>query len=424
MADEYKSTSNLGSGIFQWTQGNTYKTSLGGSSTCSIGPSSTVTASIDNKVNLGTANSLKYTYETAVSFGKKFEYKDVDEIDFKKSSLSILEYSGARCLDLFQASAGLGIIQRGAFEAQRATAKTAMKIMMLADVLAAISTIAMAGFGTGFATQADPGDRTQITWSMTGVTTLLSLIPTITAFATSFLTAQTGTTKPQEWNPNAIIQTSATKGVFIGAAPPNGLMPPQVGSFITQNAQGSNWTVFRTVAPPMLVGENIGLLDKQQHIVGYNMLVPMTQSSIEMSDQDITVQTSQLVLDGKTGLGSLVRTGSNMSALFADIDLTAQQLPTAKAPPNASLVLMSTGSPSATISAGALPAGSSVAATATSLTLKSGAMSSMTLDTANINMTAENAKVVGYTNVALNGTNVKISGISGVTINGTLVRLG
>lgn len=423
---DYKPTTTLGSGVFQWTEGNIYKTSLGGSFTTSIGQSSAVSAAIDNKFTIGTANSLKWSADTAVTFGKKFEYKDVDEIDFKKGSISILEYSGARCLDLFQASAGLGIIPRAAFEAQRAAAKTAMKVMVACDLLLAISNISMSGFGQGFGAGAAPNNAEAISWSLTGCQALLTLAPVLMLFCTDYLTLQQNATKPKEWNPNAIVQSSATKGVFIGSAPPAGLLPPTLASYILQNDQGTNLTVFRTVGvPPMLLGENVGLLDKKQHITGFDMTIPVTKSSMNMTEEQISLQTGTLELSGLTGPGSLLRTGSAMNALFASIDLTAQPLPGAKVPPNANLSLNASADPTATLSAGVTPALSSVTATGAALNLKSGTSTSLVLNATSATMTApQTAKIVAYDTVALNGTQVKVSSVAGVTIGGPLIKLG
>ncbi len=425
------------SGTFEWTAGQSYKTSLGGSFSTSVGQSTAVTAAIDNKLTLGTANSLKWAAETAVTFGKKFEYKDVEEIDFKKGSISILEFSGARCLDLFQASAGLGTIQRAAFDAQRATAKTAMKVMVACDFVLAVSNVTMSGFGQGFTTLGKPNKEKgtegaapsfaePLTWCMTGFQTLLSLAPVLFAFCSDYLTSQQKTTKPATWNPNAIVQTSTTKGVFIGSAPQSGLLPPSLASFILQNDQGTNWTVFKTVGvPPMLLGENVGLLDKQQHITGFDMTIPVTKSSMNMTEEKVSLQTGTFELNGLTGPGSLLRTGSAMNALFASIDLTAQPLPGAKTPPNANLSLNASADPTATLSAGVSPALSSVTATGTALNLKSGTSTSLVMNATSATITApQTAKIVSYDSVAVNGMQVKITGVSGVTIAGALVRLG
>lgn len=427
------------SGIFEWTAGQSYKTSLGGSFSTAIGQSTALTAAIDNKVTLGTANSLKWTAETAVTFGKKFEYKDAEEIEFKKGSISILECSGARCTDLFQASAGLGTIKRGAFESQRKVVKTAMKVLVACDIILAISNVAMSGFGQGFTTLGKPNKEKNeegkapngsvgISWALTGFQTLGTLFPVFYAFCTSYLTSQKKTTEPLEWNPNAIMQASATKGIFIGSAPKSGAKPPTLASYILQDELGTQLTVFRTAClPPELLGEDIdGLLDKQQHITGFDEKAgPVTRSIFDMKEQQVKLQTGTLELIGLTGPGSLLRTGSAMNALFASIDLTAQASPDDKVPPNANLSLNASADPTATLSAGVTPALSSVTATGTALNLKSGTSTSLVLNATSATMTApQTAKIVSSDTVALNGTQIKISGVGAVTIGGSLIRLG
>lgn len=429
MSNDFKPATALGSGMFQWTAGQSYKTSLGGSFSTSVGQSTAVSAAVDNKFTLGTANSMKWAAETAVTFGKKFEYKDVDEIDFKKGSISILEYSGARCLDLFQASAGLGTIERGKFEAQRAAAKTAMKVMVACDLVMAISNISMSGFGQGFEKGTSPGNAAAISWSVTGCQTLLTLAPILMAFCSDYLTKQQKTTKPADWNPNAIVQTSATFGVFIGSAPfrivGKVTIPPTLASSMTLNDEGTNLTVFRTSAgaPPMLVGKNIGLLDKQQHISGYDILIPNTKSMLNMTETDVGIQTGNLSLEGKTGINSVLRTGSKLTAIFESIDLTAQNLPTAKVALNASLVLDGSATPKATLSAGQSPAMSSVEATGTELNLKT-AKTFLKLNAKNATLSAPLcASIVSKDTVSVGSARVKINAAGSVTINGSLVRL-
>jgi len=428
--DKYKPT-ELGSGIFQWTAGTNYKTSLGGSFSTSFGSTTAVAAAFDNKMTLGTANSLKWAAETAVTFGKKFEYKDVDEIDFKKGSISIVEFSGARCLDLFQASAGLGTIQRGAFDAQRAKAKTAMKVLVGVDVFLALSTVAASGFGTAFGKGSSPLSRAaEISNRISGAHTFLSLAPILGAFCTNFLKSQQKTTTPAEWNPNAILQASATNGVFIGAAPSPPIPSlPTLASFIIQNAKGSNWTVFRGVEAPQLLGasDDLGALKKERYIIGYDMdKKSVTMSSVDMTEENVSIQTSVLALDGKSGSGSAVRTDSKLTGLFEAIDLTAQQSPTDKIPPNASLVLSASGAPSATLSAGDVsPANSCVQVTGDALSLKSGANTSLKLDAESATLRgAVNVGVVSDASAAIRATDITIQGRGSISIRGPIVRLG
>jgi hypothetical protein len=426
MSDSSYKPTNLGSGIFQWTEGTAYKTSLGGSFATSAGQTTALAASIDNKMTLGTANSLKYALETAVTFGSKFEYKDVAEIDFKKGSISILEHSGARCLDLFQASAGLGTIDRAAFEAQRAAARTAMKALIAVDVFLALSTITMAGLGTGFGSGGAPDNARAIGYGVTGAQTLISLAPIIGVFCSGFLKDKATLTKPKTWNPNALLQASSTKGVFIGSAPQADPLPATVASFIKLNDTGTTWAVFRDTVPgPTLEGENVGLLSKQEHITGYSETPLQIKSTVVMNPETVSISTGNLTLKGLTGPGSLLRTGSSFKTLFDEIDLTAQIVPGDKVPLNASLVLSASPGPSAKLSAGVEPTLSSLQATAQDLTIKSGPTTSLKLDASSATLSSLTTKMVATTGrLALNGVEVKISGVSGVSINGTLIRLG
>jgi hypothetical protein len=147
-------------------------------------------------------------------------------------------------------------------------------------------------------------------------------------------------------------------------------------------------------------------------------------SNVDMTEENVSIQTSVLALDGKTGIGSAVRTGSKLTGLFAEIDLTAQQSPTDKMPPNASLVLSASGEPSATLSAGAAPAMSSVKATAQALELTSGPSTAFKLNSNTAKLSSVSTTISSYDSLALNGLQVKISGPTGVTINGALIRLG
>jgi hypothetical protein len=425
MSASYK-PSNLGSGIYQWTEGTSYKTSLGGSFSTSVGQTTALAAAVDNKITLGTANSLKWAAETSVTFGAKYEYKDVAEIDFKKGSISILEHSGARCLDLFQASAGLGTINRAAFEAQRAAAKTAMRVLVAVDVVLAVSTISMSGIGTGFSEGGAPGSARSIGYGVTGAATLLSLAPILGVFCSGFLKGKEKLTKPELWNPNAILQASSTKGVFIGAAPNNGFAPANIASYIKLDHIGTEWTVFQDDVPgPKLWGDNTDLLTNQSHIIGYMPTLSQIFSSVKLGPKTVSIMTGELALKGLTGPASLVRNNTKFSALFADIDLTAQITPAGKLPPNASLALSGSAAPSAMLSAGIEPTISSLKATAQDLTIKSGPTTSLKLDASSATLSSLTTKMVATTGrLALNGVEVKISGVSGVSINGTLIRLG
>jgi hypothetical protein len=244
---------------------------------------------------------VKYAWETSVSFGKSFSYKDVDEIEFKPSGISIAEYSGARCLDLFQASAGLGPIQLGAFEAQRSAARTAMKILVICNGASAIANILMSGFGQGFAEQGKSDQQSdyalEVGIAVTAAQALTAIIPVVMLLCNSFLTAAKAGTKPTTWQPNAILQASSTKGVFMG------YNPEKVGmkevSMIAMSEEGTKVTVFRS-ANTFLTGENVGLLEKREHVGSFLTFPGDAKSTMQMTGKSLDIETGSLSLNGKT----------------------------------------------------------------------------------------------------------------------------
>ena len=411
-------------GIFQWTLGQSYKTSLGGSFSTSLGQTSAVSVAADSKFMLGTTNSVKYAWETSVSFGKSFSYKDVDEIEFKPSGISIAEYSGARCTELFQASAGLGPIQRGQFEAQRSAARTAMKILVICNGASAIANILMSGFGQGFAEQGKNNvaskNALEVGIAVTAAQALLAIIPVVMVLAHKFLNDAKKLTKPKEWQPKSTFQASATKGIFIGAA------PATLASMLRMDAKGTHLTVFG--APiPTLIAEDIGLLENvNQHIVEYDLATATKKSTMQMTEDSLNVQTKSLSLIGMTGTDiTPSQSDTTLDVAFSSIDLCAQNNPLLfKAPPNASLALNAS-EPKATLSAGAVaPAISSVEATQTALTLKSGASTELVLNSASLNMKAHAFKIEVLGSVAIECTQIKLGAASGFSVRTPLIQLG
>ena len=411
-------------GIFQWTLGQSYKTSLGGNFSTSIGQNSAVSVAAESKFTLGTTNSVKYAWETSVSFGKSFSYKDVDEIEFKPSGISIAEASGARCLDLFQASAGLGPIQRGAFEAQRSAARQAMKILVICNGASAIANILMSGFGQGFAEQGKNNvaskNALEVGIAVTAAQALLAIIPVVMVLAHKFLNDAKKLTKPKEWQPKSTFQASATKGIFIGAA------PATLASMLRMDAKGTHLTVFG--APiPTLIAEDIGLLENvNQHIVEYDLATATKKSTMQMTEDSLNVQTKSLSLIGMTGTDiTPSQSDTTLDVAFSSIDLCAQNNPLLfKAPPNASLALNAS-EPKATLSAGAVaPAISSVEATQTALTLKSGASTELVLNSASLNMKAHAFKIEVLGSVAIECTQIKLGAASGFSVRTPLIQLG
>jgi hypothetical protein len=369
---------------------------------------------------------VKYAWETSVSFGKSFSYKDVDEIEFKPSGISIAEYSGARCLDLFQASAGLGPIQLAHFEAQRSAARTAMKILVICNGASAIANILMGGFGQGFAEQGKTDQQShyalEIGIAVTAAQALTAIIPVVMLLCNSFLTAAKAGTKPTTWQPNAILQASSTKGVFIGAG---GLGMSPRASMMQLDDSGTTLTVFRGL-PPRLLGDDIGLLDKKEHISTYDLRPASAKSTMKMTEDSLEIQTKSLSLAGMTGTDLTPRrSDTTLDVAFSSIDLCAQNNPLLfKAPPNASLALNAS-EPKATLSAGAVaPAISSVEATQTALTLKSGASTELVLNSTSLNMKAPALKLEAVGAVEINCAQFKVNGAGGVRLMAALINLG
>jgi|GEM_PF-1125966 len=416
---------SYGGGIFQWTLGQSYKTSLGGNYSTSIGQNSSVSVAAESKFTFGTTNSVKYAWETSVSFGKSFSYKDVDEIEFKPSGISIAEYSGARCLDLFQASAGLGPIQRGAFEAQRSAARKAMKILVICNGASAIANILMSGFGQGFAEQGKRDKQSdyalEVGIAVTAAQALTAIIPVVMLLCNSFLTAAKAGTKPTIWQPNAIFQASSTKGVFIGNKP-NSIGMKEI-SMMAMNEEGTNVTVFNS-PDATLSGENIGLLKMEEHINSFLIPPGLRQSTMQMKSSSVDIKTSSLTLNGKAP--EIVSPVSTLQAFFSNVDLTAQTLPGSKAPMNASLVLDDRG-PKAILAAqaGPTPASSSVEIIPTALTLKSSAKTSLVLDAEGATLRGPvSVGIISEGSIGLRGLEVTIQGRGSLVLRSPLVKLG
>lgn len=419
--DKYKPSTNVGgeSGIYQFTAGTSYKAVLGGSTGATVGITTAVTAAIDNKLTVGTSNAFKASADASISFGKSFTYKSVSDTSFNKSSISISEVAGSRCLDLFQASAGLGTISRGAFEAQQKYVMTAMKVMFVCDVLTALGTLAMAGVGVGFQNQKKDESKDKTRNTVVGVTSALtgiaSLIPILTAFATAWLNGQKGKTSPDKWNPTSVLQASHVNGTFIGA------IGNAIGSSFIQNMSGSEWLVFKGATQEYLTRTTPWL--KDPYIVGFDTSTAMSKSSINMTDSAVTFNTKQLEFEGKAGASPGVHTGTGMTALFQDVKLTASGLPDGAGPPSAELSLAGS-SPSAQLIASAPGASSSVEATPTSLNLKSGTSTTLKLASTSGEISAMTAKLTGSDSVKIDALQVSVKGASQVSISGAMIRLG
>lgn len=421
--DKYKPSTNIGtSGVFQYTAGTSYKAVLGGSTSCTIGATTAVAAAIDNKFTIGTSNSFKASADVSISFGKSFTYKKGDEVSYKGGSIAISEYSGARCLDLFQASAGLGTIQRGAFEAQKTKVNTATALIVALDVVMALGTLAMAGVGTGFQDRAvdnqeDAKHKNTIAATTSSLTALGSLIPVLMTLTETWLTSQKNVTTPKDWNPTSVLQASNANGTFIGA------IGHAIGSSFIQNMSGSEWLVFKGATQKYITQPTPGLKD-DQHIVGFDTSTAISKSSINMTDSAVTLNTKQLEFEGKAGDGPGVHTETAMTAVFQDVKLTATGLPSDSGPPNAELSLAGTSPSAKLIASDSGAASSSVEATPTSLNLKSGTSTTLKLASTSGELSAMTAKLTGSDSAKIDALQVTVNGASQVSISGAMIRLG
>lgn len=419
MADAWFNPTLGKGGIYEWSAGAKFSTMLGGSSSATIGTKTDLTVALANSFALGASNSFKCTYDVGLTFGKSFSYKGADDVGFSKSSISIQEYGGTRCLDLFQASAGLGAINRGMFDAQRAALDRAIKVIIAVDVLAAVATINISGFGPGFnnkaASEASVKTIASTLASVSVITNAVSIL------LVEYLGSQRGLTKPSEWEPKAVFQASSQNGVLIAN---HQELPDTVYSSFTQNDQGSALRVSRgtpeyTFSPPMGLSD---LDDKHIESLGDLMGLPPTQETeINMTDSTVSVKACTVELEGYTN-AFVGLPGSEMNATFQDIKLVSTELDAAG--PSAQLNLQGTSQMASLVAQEAPGVGSSVEATPQTLLLKSGATSTVQLGAADVSITSVTASVSAQASAELSAPEVSISGDATVSINGALVRIG
>lgn len=416
MATSWSSPTLGKGGIYEWTAGAKFSTMLGGSASTTVGAKTDVTVALANSFALSVSNSFKLGSDVGLSYGKSYSYKGADEVSFSKSSIGIQEYGGTRCLDLFQASAGLGAISRGMFEAQRVAVDRVIKAMIVVDVVAAAATVNISGFGAGFNNKAaSKSSVATIAGVLTGISALASVI---SLMALKYLSNQRGSTKPSDWKPTAVFQASSQNGILV--ANHQGL-PQTVYSSFTQNAQGSALRVSRgnpayTFSP--VIG--VGALD-DKHIRSLDCLgFPTQESEINMTEGKVSVKAGAVAMQGyMSPLTPLP--GSKMSGTFQDIDLVSTV--TDANGPSAQLNLKGT-SPVANLFAGAAGVGSSVKATPNALSLKSGEASSVALGPANIDAKSTMVSVAANASLKLSGAQVNLNGQALTSIQGALVRLG
>ena len=195
-------------------------------------------------------------------------------------------------------------------------------------------------------------------------------------------------------------------------------------SMMQLDDSGTTLTVFK--GHPRLLGDDIGLLDKKEHISTYDLTLASAKSTMKMTEDSLNVQTKSLSLIGMTGTDiTPSQSDTTLDVAFSSIDLCAQNNPLLfKAPPNASLALNAS-EPKATLSAGAVaPAISSVEATQTALTLKSGASTELVLNSASLNMKAHAFKIEVLGSVAIECTQIKLGAASGFSVRTPLIQLG
>lgn len=427
--NKYKSSTKIGkSGIFQYTAGNIFKAVMGGSTESIIGAKTVAIAGIENKIVIGASNSFKLSADLSLAYGKSFSQKEGGNIGYSKSSISISEYAGARCLDLFQASAGLGDIERGAFKAQKTTVNVAIRTMLLCDIVTLLGTLALAGVGTGFQDRAVDNNKDETTKNTvvgvtSGLTTLASLVPVIVTLARAWLSSKESKTDPKHWNPTSVLQASSSKGVFIGAH--NG--ESGVRSSFIQNSEGTEWLVFKKTEASTYTTEPIvgSKLKTNQCITGFDSTGATDMTLFQLTESKATLNTKKLKLEGKAEVPG-VHTGTGMTAVFQDVKLTATGIPNGAGPPNAELSLAGT-SPSAKLIAsapGGSGASSSVEAKPSSLELKSGPSTMLKLNSRIGYLSAQYVNLRGSEIVLIKSMGVKISSKADTTIDGKVIRLG
>ncbi|HEY7803667.1 MAG TPA: hypothetical protein VIC30_04445 [Orrella sp.] len=425
MSDSGPYNPTLGKGgIFQWSAGAKFTTMLGGDYKSTLGAKNEVMLGVANSFAAGTSNAFKLTYDVGLTFGKSYAYKAASDVSFAKSKIEIQEYGGSRCLDLFQASAGLGPIQRAAFQAQRQAQVIPISVMIAVDIVAAAGTLAISGFGSGFKSQtsASPAGIASITGTLvaiSGVTALVSIL------IVEYLDSQRGLTKPETWQPNATIQASSHNGIFIGYQQS---IPEEIYSSFKQNGQGSVLRVSRGGLPIYGFSNIPGLaLDadlNEKHIeyLGQVDDLPAPEETyLNMTEQEVSIAARMVNLTGNTTPLTPLP-DSSMDATFQDIKLVATEL--SAEGPGAQLQLEGSSQMASLVAQEAPGVGSSVKATPELLLLKSGETSMVQLGAAEVSVTSAAVTVSAEASVEMAAPEVSITGDATVSITGALVRIG
>jgi len=419
MADSWANPTLGKGGIYEWSAGAKFSTMLGGSSTATVGAKTDLTVALANSFALGTSNAFKYTYDVSLTFGKSYSYKGADDVGFSKSAISIQEYSGSRNLDLFQASAGLGAINRGAFEAQRVTVDRAIKVLVVVDVLAAVATLNISGFGAGFNAKAASDASVKTIASTLG--SIAVVTSAISVLLVQYLGAQRSQTSPGDWQPTALFQASSQNGILI--ANQQGI-PDTLYSSFTQNDEGSVLRVSRGFADYSFspVADMSALDDKHIEALQETMGTPPTQESeIKMTGDGVSIAGGAVTLQGNTvPIDPLP--GSKLSATFEDIEMVSTLVDADG--PSAQLNLTGSSQTAELVAQEAPGTGSSVTATTAALLLKSGDSSVVQLSAADVSVSSVSVAVEADASFEVSAPEVSITGDATVSINGALIRLG
>lgn len=398
----------MAKGIFEYTAGNAYKISLSGSSTATGATKSDFTVAFKNTIDLGMSNGLKWSFDVGAEKGTSYKYKGASEIGFAKNSIGVSEYAGSRCLDLFQASAGLGTITRAAFVAQNKAQNVAMWSVVAAGVVSQVASALFASLGKGFQDQDNKWSAAAAFEPLGSAVVPLAAMFTMCKF---YLEKVEEDSKPQDWNPNAVLQASAEKGILIASRPG---VAGKLNSFLLQNEDGSTLTVFsqpnaKFAGDDLVVGIGKGL-DKQQHLTGFKGPGSWTKSELKMTDSTVNIQTKELSLVGKSGIGSNTSGGTKYSADFQTIGLTAKN---AAATSTASITLDGT-KPSVNMKAQAA-SNTSVSLNQTKIEMKS-AETYLGLTNTSATLKAASLNLKGTTSAELSAAQIKINGSTSVVI--------
>ena len=407
-------------GIYEWSAGAKFSTMLGGSASATVGTKTDLTVALANSFSLGASNSFKCTYDVGLTFGKSYSYKAADDVGFSKSSISIQEYGGARCLDLFQASAGLGPISRGSFQAQRTAVDRAIKVLIAVDVLAAVATINIAGFGAGFNSKAS--SQTNVATIASTLSSVAVVTSVISILLTEYLSRQRGSTKPDTWQPTAVLQASSQNGVLI--ANHQGL-PDTVYSSFKQNDEGSVLRVSRGGQPEYsfsLIPDLDALDQRDIESLGEMGGIPAPQESkLSMTEHEVSLSSQEVSFKGNsTPVAPLP--DSKMTATFQDIELVSTEL--SADGPSAQLQLNGSSQMASLVAQTAPGTGSSVEATPETLILSSGDTSVVQLGPADVSVSSVSVSVSADASAEVSAPEVSITGDATVSISAGLVRIG